>query len=319
MNDDFAESANKFKFFDILTINRISEKVTTSHWILLLGLVDKHAKMNNHVDIIGIHALLDGVYNNLIKEWIFQSSLGDVIESNMDSIDTNLYTLDDLDLLLDMWKDIVIQNEVFEMIPSIDFAKEYIQHIKKIRQQEQRLIDKRIEEKIKYGIDDDKSRFKIFESLSHIAQGATSSEWEEFIALIEDDAIRRTGNINTFRHDEIGNKIYPKMLCNWYSRSSIDLILSKYESGFKTENIDMLDTKSMNQIIENHIENMDQIIQNYKVSLSDLDVLLDEMQDVMEKNDMHENIPSIDLARDFLMDIRLRKDMVEIDPKVSME
>jgi hypothetical protein len=51
------------------------------------------------------------------------------------------------------------------------------------------------------------------------------------------------------------------------------------------------------------------------VSLEDLDLLLDIMTVAMDENDMQYNIPSIDLAREFLLRLRLKRDLDKIDPR----
>ena len=43
--------------------------------------------------------------------------------------------------------------------------------------------------------------------------------------------------------------------------------------------------------------------------------MLDIMTVAMDENDMQYNIPSIDLAREFLLRLRLKRDLDKIDPR----
>jgi len=203
---------------------------------------------------------------------------------------THVYTLEDLELLLDMWKKILLKNEVFEMIPSIEFGREYIQYLKEIKAEETKVQD--------VGEDIDQ-RIKIFDSLFRIGHGVSYNDWIELFSLIEEDAVIRTGNEEAFRHDEIGYRVYPQILFQWYERSSVHekLITEKIIHG------------------DLDIVTMERILRAHQFTLDDLDILLDLMQGAMEENDMEYNIPSIDLAREFLLRLRLKRDLDKIDPR----
>lgn len=151
---------------------------------------------------------------------------------------------------------------------------------------------------------DTKNGFDIFEPLRliYIEKGISQEDCLNFMMLIEIDAKTRTGNDNTFRHEEIGYQVYPTMINEWWKRSSI---------GTRFESLPILPDKELDMIALNLI------VQSHKFSLDDLDILLDEMQKVMDENGMPENIPSIDLAREFVLDLRLQNEIQKADPKVK--
>jgi hypothetical protein len=297
-------SEDKFKLFEPLTQRGITQGATADHWVLLLGLVDEHAKITKDIDPVDMHIRLNDEYNNLIMSWFLASSLGDNLRSMNKKMDMQsfammieqeyVYTLDDLLLLLNMWKEVMLRNEVFEMISSIDLGIEYVQHLKGIKREQKQKEVRKIQEIVQ-----DEERINIFDPLLHVGNGAAYDDWTKLFMLIEIDAVRRTGNEEAFRHDEIGHQVYPQILLHWYEQSSV-------RQKFDAE--EMIRGKL-------DIVTMDRILRAHRFSLEDLDLLLDIMTVAMDENDMQHNIPSIDLAREFLLRLRLKRDLEKIDPK----
>lgn len=295
------ETEDRFKFFKELTQMNIVQGVTAKHWVLLLGLVDEHAMTTKGIDPVDIHIRLNDEYNNFIMLWFLASSLGDHLRSMNKEVDmqsfamieqTYVYTLDDLLLLLNMWKEVMLRNEMFEMIPSIDFGIEYVQHLKGMKREQKDV--RKVQEIVQ-----DEDRIKIFDPLLHIGNGVAYDDWIKLFMLIEMDAVRRTGNKEAFRHDEIGHLVYPQILLHWYEQSSV---------RHKLDTEEMIHGKL-------DIATMDRILRAHRFSLEDLDLLLDIMTVAMDENDMQYNIPSIDLARGFLLGLKLKRDLDKIDPR----